>query len=84
MLFVFDSAGLYGIWMKNMRFPIDIAWADEAKAIIHIVNSAQPCKSMFCKVYKPPSNAKYVLELESGFLKSHNIKKGDRIKLDSA
>src|SRR3989344_7332267 len=26
MLFVFDTPGKYGFWMKDMLFPIDIIW----------------------------------------------------------
>ena len=28
MLFVFDSEGEYGFWMKNVSFPLDIVWLD--------------------------------------------------------
>lgn len=35
MLFRFDTEGAYGFWMKDMRFPIDIAWIREGK-IVHI------------------------------------------------
>ena len=29
LLFVFSTSGAYGIWMKDMRFPIDIIWISE-------------------------------------------------------
>lgn len=29
MLFVFSEPGRYGIWMKDMRFPLDIIWLEE-------------------------------------------------------
>lgn len=36
MLFIFDESDYHGIWMKGMRFPIDIIWArpvrDRARA----------------------------------------------------
>src|SRR3989344_5288383 len=31
MLFVFDTTGIYGFWMKEMAFPIDVIWIDEKK-----------------------------------------------------
>ncbi len=79
MLFVFGATGRYGIWMKNMRFPIDIAWLDDGKKIVHAVHSAQPCRAFLCEVYKPASPSRYVLELRSGFLKDHGLKVGDMI-----
>ena len=79
MLFIFNSEGRYGIWMKNMHFPIDIAWADANKKIVHMMSSAQPCKSFNCPVYKPKLGAKYVLELKAGFFKANGIKLSDCI-----
>ena len=35
MLFVFEKEGYYGFWMKDMNFPIDIAWLDKNKKIIY-------------------------------------------------
>ena len=28
MLFVFEQAGSYAFWMKDMRFPLDMVWID--------------------------------------------------------
>ena len=32
--FVFDEAGMYGFWMKDMNFPIDIVWVDDTFRIV--------------------------------------------------
>jgi uncharacterized membrane protein (UPF0127 family) len=82
MLFIFGSPGNHGIWMKNMRFPIDIAWLDSRKIVVSVVHSAMPCRSINCPVYKPGSTAKYVIELSSGVLAKHGIKIGDRLSFD--
>jgi len=34
ILFVFDKSDAYSFWMKDMNFPIDIIWLDEAKKVI--------------------------------------------------
>ncbi len=53
MLFPFRSESMQGIWMRNMRFPIDIIWADARKRVVHVVDDAQPCRGMRCKTYYP-------------------------------
>src|SRR5687768_10279440 len=36
MLFVFGNEAEHIIWMKDMKFPIDIIWIDSDKTIVHI------------------------------------------------
>lgn len=75
MLFVFDKEGYYGIWMKEMNFPIDIVWLDKNKKIIHVENAASP--ETYPKAFTSSSPALYVLETSANFFKSHKIKIGD-------
>ena len=74
MLFVFDVPNKYGIWMKNMNFPIDIVWADGGK-IISIEKSVSP--TSYPKVFYPTTSARFVLELPAGFCDTHDLKVGD-------
>ncbi len=76
MLFVFDRAGLWGIWMKDMNFPIDILWFDETFSVITIKENATP--ESYPNVFKPIASAKYVLEVPAGFVSSHNVTVGER------
>ena len=41
MLFVFKESGEHGIWMKDMRFPIDILWLDERLRVVFIKEDAR-------------------------------------------
>ena len=81
MLFVFDSLGKHAIWMMNMSFPIDIVWLDDEKEIIHIVENAQPC-FMNCPAYAPEKNAKYVVEVQSGFVKKYGLEVGHFVNFE--
>lgn len=64
MLLVFNRDGRHGIWMLNMKFNIDIIWLDWNRRVVYIVDDAEPCASIFsCKTYKPPKDARYVIEL---------------------
>src|SRR3990167_8151062 len=42
MLFIFDQPGSWGIWMKDMRFSLDIMWAREDGTIITVVPNVTP------------------------------------------
>ncbi len=79
MLFIFEQPEKHSFWMKNTLIPLDIMWIDENQKIVHI-EKAEPCKQEPCTSYKPPVNAKYVVEVNKGFAEKHNIEVGQKIK----
>jgi len=80
MLFIFEREGYYGFWMKDMNFPIDIAWLDINKKITHIEKNVSPetYPNTFYAVQNglPVLNL-YVLETNAGFFDKSKIKIGD-------
>ena len=78
MLFVFKEEGRYAFWMKNMRFPLDIIWISKDRKVIGIAQDNVPCKGN-CLIKKPLEKAKYVLEVNSGFVRKHGINLGDEV-----
>ena len=78
MLFVFDEAGNYPFWMKDMLFSIDIIWLDANKKIVFIKENATP--ESFPETWGGEVKAKYVLEVISGFVKKHKLKIGDKVE----
>ena len=85
MLFIFKYPGQYYFWMKDMNFPIDIIWfaqsegRDTSKAkVIYIKKNALP--DLYPETYGPEENAKYVLEVVSGFSEKNNLKVGNEIE----
>ncbi|MEN9647466.1 MAG: hypothetical protein RLY57_270 [Candidatus Parcubacteria bacterium] len=79
MLFVFDEPGKHGIWMKSMKFPIDIIWLDSNLHVIHIVKEASP--RSFPEVFEPKDDASFVLEVNAGFSEKHDIGIGSELVL---
>ncbi len=77
MLFIFDHPDRYAFWMKDMNFPIDIIWISEDLHVIYIKKDAKP--ELYPETYGPSMNAKYVLEVPSGFSDANNVKEGDSI-----
>lgn len=74
MLFIFPEDGLYGFWMKDMRFAIDIIWLDSAWEVVDVAESVSP--DSYPASFSPSKPARYVLEVPAGFAKSHNIALG--------
>jgi len=64
MLFKFDTEGTYGFWMKDMQFPIDIAWIRGGK-IVHIERRVP---ADFAGTMTPSVPADRVLETNAGDL----------------
>jgi uncharacterized membrane protein (UPF0127 family) len=73
LLMAFPSEDKWGIWMKDMKVPIDILWLNKDKKVIYIVKGASPSDST-SKVFKPKTPAKYVVELPSGSVDLNAIK----------
>jgi len=72
MLFMFGENGNHGIWMKDMKFSIDIIWLDNKFQVVDYVEDVTP--ESYPNVFKPKKLSKYVLEVNSGFIKANGIK----------
>jgi uncharacterized membrane protein (UPF0127 family) len=84
MLFIFKNPQKHSFWMKDMKFPIDIIWADPTGKIVHIEKNLQPCVFLLpCTSYSPKSDSLYVLEVVSNFTNKYDVKIGDQILSDS-
>lgn len=77
MLFVFSDAGIYGFWMKDMDFPIDVIWINSDKKVSGIVRGVEP--GTYPEVFYPPSEIRYVLELNSGGAGDYGIATGTKL-----
>lgn len=64
MLFVFDSPGIYGFWMFDMQYPIDIIWLDEQFNPVYRVDNISP--ETYPEIFTPPIPVRYVIETNPG------------------
>lgn len=74
MLFKFETPGLHGIWMKDMKIPLDIIWFDKNMRVVHIEERVEP--NTYPYIYKPSTNSLYVLEVPTGFVEFSDVKIG--------
>jgi len=78
MLFVYDRPHPVSIWMKDMRFPLDIIWI-RAGRIVAIEKHAPPLTSAGPeRVYT--ATADLVLEVPAGFADRQKIRVGDSVQ----
>ena len=82
MLFVFPSDDKWGIWMKDMNYPIDIVWLDNKRLVVYMVKNAKP-SSYPDTTFRPDKNTRYVIELPSGTIEQTDIQIGDPAGLPS-
>ena len=78
MLFVFQSDGEYGFWMKDMQFSIDMVWISADKKIVYMAQNVSP--DTYPEDFVPTAPARYVLELPAGYATAHNVKVGDSVQ----
>ncbi len=76
MWFDFGTENLWGIWMKDMKFPIDIVWFDKNLEIITVEKNISP--KTFPNIFYPSRDASYVLELPAGTVEKYKIGVGNR------
>jgi uncharacterized membrane protein (UPF0127 family) len=77
LFFVFDREGKHSIWMKNMRFAIDIIWLDKSFEVVDIKENVLP--ESFPEVFSPRADALYVLELKNNSSKKYDISLGKKM-----
>lgn len=75
LLMVFEKDDKWGIWMKDMKIPLDIIWLDKDKKVTYIVTDAQPELGVE-KTYTPLEDSRYVLELPTQSVKNAGIRIG--------
>lgn len=78
MLFIFDQSDYHGIWMRGMRFPIDILWLDDNGVVVDLREKVLP--ETYPEVFRPRRPARYVLEINAGLSHSYGVNVGSSVK----
>ena len=78
-LFVFNTPGKYGFWMKDMKYSLDILWLDSSFRILSITDNISP--ESYPTVFYPPKSVQYVLEVNAGFSTEHNLSENQLLTL---
>lgn len=82
LLMDFKEDGQWGIWMKDMKIPLDIVWLNKDKKIVYIVKNASPSLGTDTR-FVPKEMARYVLELPAGTVEKSALKIGTVAEFDT-
>lgn len=85
MLFVFEKEEMQAIWMKDMKFAIDIIWINQDKKIVDMAKNVAPQtgkKDRDLFIYRPRESALYVLEINAGLADLNAIQLGDAAEFE--
>ena len=78
MYFVFEQNTNSSFWMKDMLIPLDIIFVDEGGFVVDIKEELQPCASSCPSVFSG-TTYRYVLEVNSGFCSTNDVKIGNSV-----
>ena len=85
VLFVNGKPEATDIWMKDMKFPIDILWIRNGVVIDMKEHAPSPIagtRTDMLPIYHPQSPADFVLETVAGFSGAHGMHIGDRVSIE--
>ncbi len=80
MLFVMNRFDYHSFWMKGMEFPLDFIWISGNK-IVDITENVLVSADVNPPIIRPQKLCNFVLEVNAGFVKRHNVKVGQQISL---
>lgn len=75
MIFIYSDAAPRAFWMKDVPFPLDIAFADATGRIVHITNMKPFDTSSTPSLYP----AQYAIEMNKGWFAKNHITNGAMI-----
>jgi uncharacterized membrane protein (UPF0127 family) len=78
MLFLFDEEREHTFWMKDTLIPLDMIFVDGAGRVTTIVANARPL------TLEPRTGgpARMVLEVPGGWAREHDVRVGDRMRVE--
>ncbi len=68
MIFVFPNAAVQYMWMKDMKFSLDMVWLDQNKKVTYIATDVTPetYEKNPPQIFFSPTPSLYVIELPNG------------------
>ena len=84
MLFLFEAGRAGTLWMKGMRFPLDILWIGEecvvVDAALDVPAPAPGAPDSDLSRYGPATPAAYAFELNAGEVAQSGVRVGDDVR----
>lgn len=84
MLFIFPTQRPLSFWMKNTKIDLSIAFIDQDRKIINILEMKSPKTDVpdhLLETYPSAGPAKFALEMNKGWFRTNGIKVGEKVEL---
>ncbi|MFQ5656213.1 MAG: DUF192 domain-containing protein [Candidatus Methylomirabilales bacterium] len=81
MLFVYEEPARPAMWMRGMRFPLDILWIRNGRVVDLVTGVVPPLPGEVPRIFSPREEAQYVLEVPAGFVVRYGIALGDPVRI---
>ena len=74
------------IWMKGMRFPLDLVWIDDDRVVDVTADVPDQPNTPDAQlpIYSPSQPADRVLEVNAGWAKRNGVQTGDKVRLENS
>lgn len=84
MLFIFQNEWIHSFWMKNTLIPLDMIRINEIDWESRVVDiqTAQPCVTDECEIYKPAWDSLFVLEINAWLAEKYGIEAWDLVYIE--
>jgi uncharacterized membrane protein (UPF0127 family) len=82
MLFVYEAPARPIIWMRGMRFPLDILWIRDGRVVDLVMEAKPPAPGEAPQVFSPREEVQYVLEVPAGFTKRYGVALDDPVQIN--
>ena len=83
MLFVYPDDGVRSVWMKNTLLALDVLFLSSDGKIVSMQHNLQPCTLTPCPIYSSTADARYMLEVNAGFIGRHGLEIGQEVMLEA-
>ena len=82
LMLTYRQAADHGIWMKDMRFALDIIWLDTNRRVIGLAQEVQP--DSYPQVYRADQASQFIIEIGAGQVERAGLKLADKVKFSQA
>ena len=86
-MYFFLTSNAPRIWMKGMRFPLDLVWINDGRVVdvtARVPDQPPGTPDSQLPVYSPSRPANRVLEVNAGWAERHGVDAGDPVRLGSS
>jgi hypothetical protein len=83
LLLKWEAPGRHPIWMRGMRFSLDLLWIDAEGRVLAALTDVPPCPADPCPLYEPPGSDRSVavLELPGNASARHGLAEGASVSI---